>query len=49
MQDPETKRPKRQYPPLYEKAVPIILGVIVIGIVALLLIIFVVAMGGTFS
>jgi hypothetical protein len=37
--------PKRQYPPLYEKVVPIALGVIVIVIVVLVLIIFAVALG----
>ena len=37
--------PKRQYPPFYEKAVPIALGVIAITIVVLLLIIIGVALG----
>ena len=37
--------PKRQYPPLYEKVVPIALGVIAIVIVVLVLIIFAVALG----
>lgn len=37
--------PKRQYPPFYEKFVPIALGVIAIIIVILLLIIFAVALG----
>jgi hypothetical protein len=37
--------PKRQYPPFYEKAVPIALGIIVIVIVVLLIIIVVVALG----
>ncbi|UCC86628.1 MAG: hypothetical protein JSV81_17515 [Anaerolineales bacterium] len=37
--------PKRQYPPFYEKAVPIALAIIVVIIVVLLLIIFSVAVG----
>lgn len=37
--------PKRQYPPLYEKAVPIALGIIVMVIVVLLIIIVGVALG----
>ena len=37
--------PKRQYPPLYEKVVPIALGIIAIAIVVLLLIIFGVLLG----
>ncbi len=37
-------RPKRRYPPFYEKAVPIALVVIVIAIVILLLIILGVAL-----
>lgn len=37
--------PKRQYPPLYEKVVPIALGIVVFAIFALLLIIFGVALG----
>lgn len=37
--------PKRQYPPLYEKAVPIALGIVAFAIVTLLLIIFGVALG----
>jgi len=49
MQNLEDKRSKRQYPPIYEKAVPIILGLIVLGIVALIMVIFVVALGGSFS
>jgi hypothetical protein len=47
MPDQEDRRPKRQYPAFYEKAIPVILAIIVIGIVALLIIIFVVALGGT--
>jgi hypothetical protein len=39
------KPPKRQYPPFYEKAVPIALGIIAIAIVVLLLIIVGVALG----
>ena len=37
--------PKRQYPPFYEKAVPIALGIIAIAIIVLLLIIIAVALG----
>jgi hypothetical protein len=37
--------PKRQYPPFYEKAVPIALGIIAIAIIILLLIIVGVALG----
>ena len=36
---------KRQYPPFYEKAVPIALGIIAIIIIVLLLIIIGVALG----
>lgn len=38
-------RPKRQYPPFYEKVVPVALVVIVIAIAILLLIILGVALG----
>jgi hypothetical protein len=37
--------PKREYPPIYEKLVPIALAVIVVVIVVLLLIILGVALG----
>lgn len=37
--------PKRRYPPLYEKAVPIALGIIAVVIVVLLLVILGVALG----
>jgi hypothetical protein len=37
--------PKRQYPPFYEKVVPIVLGIIAIAIIILLLIIIGVALG----
>ena len=37
--------PKRQYPPFYEKVVPIAIGVIVVVIVILLVIIVGVALG----
>ena len=37
--------PKRQYPPFFEKFVPIALGIIVVVIVILLVIIFSVALG----
>ncbi len=45
--DRRVKKPpqKRQYPPLYERAVPIALGIVAVAIVTLLLIIFVVALG----
>jgi len=42
--DSHTPR-KRQYPPLYEKVVPIALGIIVLAIIVLLLIILGVALG----
>jgi hypothetical protein len=47
MPDQESKRPKRQYPAFYEKAIPIMLAIIIIGIVTLLIIILVVALGGS--
>jgi len=37
--------PKRQYPPFYERIVPIALGIIALAIVVLLLIIVGVALG----
>jgi hypothetical protein len=37
--------PTRQYPPFYEKAVPIALGIIAVVIVVLLLVIIGVALG----
>jgi hypothetical protein len=40
-----TKNNKRQYPPLFEKLVPIMLGVIGVLVVLLLVIIFGVALG----
>jgi hypothetical protein len=43
-QDRQTP-PKREYPPFYEKAVPLALGIIAIVIVILLLIILGVALG----
>jgi hypothetical protein len=39
------RRPERRYPPLYEKAVPIALGIIALAIVVLLLIIVCVVLG----
>ena len=42
---PTRDRPKRQYPPFYERFVPIALGIIVAIVVILLLIIFGVALG----
>jgi hypothetical protein len=38
-------RPKRQYPPLYEKAIPIALGVIAVAIVVVLVIALSVLLG----
>ena len=38
-------KPKRRYPPIYEKIVPIALGLIALAIVVLLLIIVGVALG----
>lgn len=37
--------PKRQYPPFYEKAVPIALGLIALTILVLLVIVVLVALG----
>jgi hypothetical protein len=37
--------PQRQYPPFYEKAVPIALGIVAIAIIVLLFIIIGVALG----
>ena len=45
MSDQKDKPPKRQYPPLYEKLVPIALGIILALIIVLLLIIFGAALG----
>ena len=41
----DTSPAKREYPPFYEKAVPIVLGVIVVVIVILLFIILGIALG----
>ena len=41
----ERTRPRRQYPPFYEKVVPIALGLIIVAIVILLLVIVGVALG----
>jgi hypothetical protein len=38
-------KPRRQYPPLYEKGVPIAVGIIVVAIIVLLIIIVCVALG----
>jgi hypothetical protein len=38
-------KPERQYPPFYERAVPIALGIIALFVVALLMIIVGVALG----
>jgi hypothetical protein len=46
MSDKDDRAPaKRHYPPLYEKGVPIALGIIALIIVALLLVILGVALG----
>jgi hypothetical protein len=46
MKEPNNRpAPKRQYPPFWERAVPIAVGIIVVVIVVLLLIIFAVALG----
>ncbi len=37
--------PQRQYPPVYERVVPIVLGLIVFAIVVLLFVILAVALG----
>ena len=37
--------PKRRYPPLYERLVPIALGIVALAIVVLLLVIICVALG----
>ena len=39
------ERPKRQYPPFYERVIPIVLGIIVLAIFVLLVIIVGVALG----
>lgn len=39
------QQPKRQYPPIYERIVPIALAVIALAIVVVLIIIFGVALG----
>ncbi|MEW6718715.1 MAG: hypothetical protein AB1345_14600 [Chloroflexota bacterium] len=41
----DSARPKRQYPPFYERVVPIVLGIIVIAIFVLLFLIVGVALG----
>ncbi len=43
--DNEDNKPKREYPPLYEKGVPIAVGIVVAAIIILLIIIVVVALG----
>jgi hypothetical protein len=43
--DDKRTTPKRRYPALYEKAIPIALGIIVLAIVILLIIILGVALG----
>jgi hypothetical protein len=40
---------KREYPAIYEKVVPILLGIAVVAILTLLIIIFVVALSGISS
>jgi hypothetical protein len=43
--NPEPERPKRQYPPLYEKLIPIALGVIAVAIIMVLAIALSVLLG----
>jgi hypothetical protein len=46
MNDQESAGPrKRQYPPFYEKAIPIALGIIAVAVAALLIIAILVALG----
>ena len=42
---PKPSPPQRQYPPVYEKIIPIALGVIALAIIVLLVVIFVVLAG----
>jgi hypothetical protein len=43
--DEKRASPKRRYPGLYDKAIPIALGIIVLAVVVLLVVIFGVALG----
>ncbi len=45
MSEQKNPPPRRQYPRLYEKAVPIVLGVIVLAILILVVVILAVALG----
>ena len=45
MKQDNLQPPKRRYPAFWEKAVPIVLGVIVFAIVLLLVVVFAVATG----
>jgi hypothetical protein len=45
MPQTEKPRPKRQYPAVYEKIIPLALGVIAVAIVVLLIIIVIVLAG----
>lgn len=45
MSESQKGPPKREYPPFYEKVVPIALAVIAVGIIALIIISFVVIVG----
>lgn len=41
----QPKPPRRQYPPLYERLVPVVLGFIVIAVLVILVIIILVVVG----
>jgi hypothetical protein len=43
--DNDTEKPTRKYPPLYERVVPIALGIIVLAIVVLLVVVLAVVTG----
>jgi hypothetical protein len=45
MSEEKKEQPRRQYPRLYEKAVPIALGIIALAIVILVVVILAVALG----
>jgi hypothetical protein len=45
MSEPKNAPPRRRYPRLYEKGVPIILGFVAMAIVVLLIVILAIALG----
>jgi hypothetical protein len=45
MSEKKNVPPRRQYPPIYEKGVPIVLGLVVLAIVVVLIVILAVALG----